>query len=152
MRLGLPVLDGRIAAGLARAEAVAAAAEQRSQLAELQVAADLDRALSAHAEALARATALDEAASRFAEVVRVELLRLEVGVGIQRDYLAAEADLLAARAALVDARHAAAAARAELARVAGELTPQWLRRELGAREVPPAGAGESTEGAQGDAT
>ena len=153
LRLGLPLLDGRTAARLARAEASAAGTTERLRLTELQVASELDRALAAHAEALARAAALAEAESRFAEVVRVERLRLDVGVGVQRDYLAAEADLLGARAAGVEARHAAAAALAELARVSGELTQEWLRRELaGEDDDPSAGVSATEEGAPRDAT
>lgn len=143
VRVGLPLLDGRIAAQVARAEAAAAAARERRRLAEQQVAAELDRALALHAEAVARAAALAAAAERWAEVVRVERLRLEVGVGVQRDYLAAAADLLAAQAAGVEARHAAASARAEAARVAGELDPRWLAAVFGS---PAAAPGEAEGG------
>jgi outer membrane protein TolC len=131
VRVGLPISDARIAAGVARAEAAAAVARERLRLAELQVEGELDRALAAHAEASARATALAEAVARSEEVVRVERLRLEVGAGVQRDYLAAEAELLAASAALVEARHTAVAASAEAARVAGALSPRWLAGETG---------------------
>jgi outer membrane protein TolC len=143
LRVGLPLVDGRVGAQLARAEATAQASAERLRLAELQVAAELDRALSTHTEAAARAGALAEAVERYAEVVRVERLRLEVGVGVQRDYLAAEADLLAANASLVEARHAATTARVEAARVAGTLSADWLRNGFEAAPavgVPPTGA------------
>ena len=49
---------------------------------------------------------------------------------MQMDYLRAESDLLETRAALVTARHARTAALVELARVTGELSPQWLTQNL----------------------
>jgi outer membrane protein TolC len=57
---------------------------------------------------------------------------LDAGSGTQTDFLNAEADLLTAQANLVEARHAEIAARVELARVAGELSLDWLADAVGA--------------------
>jgi outer membrane protein TolC len=63
-------------------------------------------------------------------VERIRRLSLQVGSGTETDYLGAEAALLSNRASLVQARHAEMAARVELARVTGELSPEWLGRVL----------------------
>ncbi len=107
------------------------------------MASDLDRAWADLAAARARAASLAEAEARYAEVLRIEKLRLSAGAGVETDYLRAEADLLASRAAAADARNRAAAARAELARVAGELTPEWLARALVSEPGVTAGEGPS---------
>ena len=82
------------------------------------------------ASAASRAIALERAASRLVEVARVQKLLLEVGSGTQIDYLAAESDLATARARLAESETAARLARVELARATGELSPDWLRRNL----------------------
>ena len=79
---------------------------------------------------LARIAALQSAVEQSAEVARIERLALEVGSGTQSDYLDAEANLLRARADLIEARHAEISARVELARVLGELSPEWLARTV----------------------
>jgi outer membrane protein TolC len=58
----------------------------------------VDGALAAYRSALSRARALEAAVAQSAEVARIEALALEVGAGVQTDYLRAEAELLAARA------------------------------------------------------
>ena len=83
------------------------------------------------AEAAARAASLRVAVDRFAEVVRIERLRLDTGSGTQTEYLRAEADLLTARAALTEAQHAVVALWVELARITGDLTLAWLSRLVG---------------------
>jgi len=90
----------------------------------------VDRAAARGEEALARIESLTSAVERFAEVVRVQKLLLDEGAGTQTDYLAAEADLLTARANLAEAGHAAVLARVDLARAAGRLSPDWLRRNV----------------------
>ena len=69
--------------------------------------------------------------------MRIRRLSLQAGSGTQTDYLDAETDLVRARASLVEARHAEIAARIELARVAGELTPDWLERTVDRRGDTP---------------
>lgn len=126
MRLAVPLFDGALAARVAGAEAARDGAVEALALARREVEADVDRALATLAERRARAESLDEAVARFDEVVRVERLRLASGVGIESDYLEAEADLLAARAAATEARYGIVAAGAELARVEGALSVRWL--------------------------
>jgi len=126
VRLAVPLFDGALGGRVARDEAARDGAAQSLALVRREVEAQVDRALATLAESVARAGSLEEAVARFAEVVRVERLRLENGVGIEGDYLDAEADLLAARAAATEARYGIVAARAELARVEGALTVSWL--------------------------
>jgi outer membrane protein TolC len=114
--------------GQARAAAQAALEEQR--LLELQVEEDVDRALNAAMETSALVEALTRAVQHSSEVARIEQLSLEAGAGTQTDYLRAEANLSRARAFLVEAQHAEIAARVGLASVVGELTPEWLARNL----------------------
>ena len=130
VRVALPLGDRRLPARQARAEAAATAAAARLRALEDALAGELDRALAARAETLARATALEAAAASAAEVVRVERLRLDAGAGVEADYLDAEAELLELRAERVEAEHAAVAAQAELARLAGELSAEWIAAHL----------------------
>jgi len=113
-----------------RADAEVRAAAEQLRLAELKLAQAVDRAAAAVEAARARVAALEAAVEQGAEVVRIERLSLEEGAGVQSDYLTAEAELLRARAALTEARAQEIIARVELARVAGELTPEWLARNL----------------------
>ncbi|HEV8239650.1 MAG TPA: TolC family protein [Thermoanaerobaculia bacterium] len=128
VRVAVPLWDRHVAARVALAEAGRDAAAASLRVVSDQVAADLDRAWADFAAARARADSLSEAEARYAEVLRVEKLRLSAGAGVETDYLRAEADLLAARANAAEARNRAAAARAELERIAGELTPEWVAR------------------------
>src|SRR5690606_632086 len=80
------------------AEARAAAAE--ADAIARDVAHQVDRAHAALTGAAARVRALEVAVAQQQEVVRVELLALEAGAGVQTDYLNAEAELLQTRAAL----------------------------------------------------
>jgi outer membrane protein TolC len=131
LQFTVPLFDGGVARRrIARAEAGVVEAREQVRLAEVQVREDVDRAAAALEEAEARIASLAKAEERFAEVVRVQKLMLDEGAGTQIDYLNAEADLLGARASLAEARHAAALARVDLARAAGLLTPEWLRKNL----------------------
>jgi outer membrane protein len=105
-------------------------ARESLRLSELAVREEVDRSLSTLAEARARVQSFEKALARFEEVVRIERLRRETGVGTEADYLEAEADRLEARAGLVEARHGEIAARVELARVTGRLDPAWLEHNL----------------------
>ncbi|HSG81638.1 MAG TPA: TolC family protein [Gemmatimonadota bacterium] len=115
---------------VARAGALAEAAGEELRLVELQVQEDVDRALNGALETHALVAALARAVRHQTEVVRIEQLTLEAGAGTQTDYLRAEADLSRGRSLLVEAQHAEIAARVELARVVGELTADWLARNL----------------------
>lgn len=131
VELAYPIFTGgRVARTVTEAEARRRAAQERLRLAERTVAAEMDRVVSAVREARARVRSLATAVARSDEVARIEQLRLVVGSGTQTDYLAAEAELLAARAGLIEAQHTAIAAHVELARVVGELSPEWLAQNL----------------------
>jgi len=123
---------GRIGRGIARSEAEARVAGERTRLAATEIERAVDRAVSLIEETDARARSLETAAARSEEVVRIESLRLETETGTQTDYLDAQAGLLAAQADLAAVRHARILARIELARALGELTPEWLAQTVGA--------------------
>lgn len=113
-----------------RASAETRAARAELAAAELRLATALDGAIAALESARARVSALAAAVAQTEEVARIERLALDAGAGVQTDYLAAEAELFRARAAHTEARHAEIAARIELARITGELSLEWLARNL----------------------
>jgi outer membrane protein TolC len=113
-----------------QAGAEARLAREQLRLAELGVEEGVDRALNAALETRALVSALRRAVQLQTEVARIEQLSLDAGAGTQTDYLRAEADLARARSLLVEAEHAEIAARVELARVVGELTTEWLNRNV----------------------
>ena len=76
----------------------------------------------------------EAAVSRFAELARVERLALEEGVGMQSDWLRAEAGLFQARAGLAEARHRVLSARIAWARATGRLDLRGITELL---EVAP---------------
>ncbi len=125
--LSMPLYTGgQRPAAIARADADARAADEQRRLAEFAAAQAVDRAVAAVTEAHARVEALRAAVEHSAAVAEIERTALEVGSGTQTDYLDALADLLRERTALIEARHAEVLARVELARVTGDLTPDWL--------------------------
>jgi outer membrane protein len=117
-------------AAIDRASAETRAADAELALGRRRVAEAIDRALTAVKSAAARVAALDAAVTQSEEVTRIDRLALEAGAGVQMDYLTAEANLLRVRAALTDARASEVLARVELARISGELTPEWLSAHL----------------------
>jgi len=129
-------LDERAAQAGARRDAVA----ERLRATRLDLHQRLDSALAALDRARARAAALGEARDQYVEVARIEKLRLDTGVGIQADYLDAEASLLDARAGLVEARYDEVAARVDIARLTGALDLPWIERHLSASNEGAAGA------------
>jgi len=131
VQVAIPLWDGGLTASrVARAGAAADAAASALAQAELDARERVDRALAALAESAARAAALERAATRLAEVARIQKLLLEAGSGTQVDYLAAESELAATRGRLAEAANATRRAHVELARATGELGPEWLRRNL----------------------
>lgn len=131
LQLVVPLWDGgQTGRRVARAGAQRATAAALLAQVELDAREAVDRALAALADAVARGGALARAADRLAEVARVQKLLLEVGSGTQVDYLTAEAELAATRANATEARTTALLSRVELARLTGELTPDWFRRNL----------------------
>jgi outer membrane protein TolC len=121
---------GARAAAISRAEAEQVQAEERLAQIELDRDAAVDRARAALARAQARSAAFAEAVAARTEVARIERLSLDVGAGIQADWLDAVADLLDARAALVGSRAEELVAAVELARAAGALDLNWLASRL----------------------
>ncbi len=135
LQLRFNVFDGgATAARIARATHAARAAGEQVRTAEVETGIALDRALASLEQSRATVESLSGAVAKFAEVARIEKLRLENGAGTQADYLRAEADLVAARASLAAARYRVVAARVELARVTGELQPEWVAATFGAQE------------------
>ncbi|MGH7475498.1 MAG: TolC family protein [Longimicrobiales bacterium] len=129
--LSYPLFTGG-ARNAAHAGAAAELEEAQADAAqvELRVRQALDVARTAFETAGARISALAAAVAQAEEVARIERLALEVGAGVQTNYLTAEAELLRTRVALHGARHAELVARAELARLIGELSETWLSTNL----------------------
>jgi outer membrane protein TolC len=131
LHVSYPVFTaGARRAALDRAAAEAGQARSDAALAERRIEGAVDRALAALESARARVAALRAAVAQSEEVVRIEKLALDTGAGVQTDYLNAEAELFRARAALTEARSAEVAALVELALLAGELTAEWVKRNL----------------------
>ncbi|HSG47636.1 MAG TPA: TolC family protein [Longimicrobiales bacterium] len=135
LQLSYPLLTGGSrgsAVDASRASLRQARARVEEVAEEAALAADAARA--AEVEARARVEALEAAVSRFAELARVERLALEEGVGMQSDWLRAEAGLLQARAGLAEARHRVVSARIAWARATGRLDLRGITELL---EVAP---------------
>jgi outer membrane protein TolC len=131
LQVSWPIFAGGALRATAR-EREADAQGAREQLRAARQAAEqgVDAALASVSAARASVEALETAVAQSAEVERIRQLSLQVGSGTETDYLEAEAALLSNRASLVQARHAEMAARVELARVTGQLTPEWLGRVM----------------------
>jgi outer membrane protein TolC len=131
LQLGYPLFTGGSRSSeVAGADAVARAARERAREVELTAQEGLDRALAALVEQDARIAALTASVAQSEEVVRIERLALDAGRAVQTDYLTEEATLLASRAALIQARNDEILARVRLARVTGELSPDWIAEHL----------------------
>jgi outer membrane protein len=129
--ISYPLYTGGARSGaIDRGDADARGARAQLRLAELGTTAAVDRAVAAVIQSHARVLALQSAVEQSDAVVQVERTALEVGSGTQTDYLDALALALQARSSLIEARHAEIAARIELARITGELSPEWLVRHL----------------------
>lgn len=132
--LSVPLFTGgRVTGEVEKARAEETGAEQRVRLAEKAVERAVDRAHASVREKAARVRSLRRAVDSQEEVVRIEQLRLETGAGTQTDYLDAEAQLLSVRADLARTRYAALRARVELARATGDLSREWIERNLETR-------------------
>lgn len=131
VRLSQPVFTGGELSGrIKKASAMRAQADEALRLARITTRRAVLQAADRVRETAARAAGFRTAAARYDEVARIETLALRTGTGTQTDFLTAEADLLDARASLAEARRAEITARVELARLTGELTPDWLRKML----------------------
>jgi outer membrane protein len=113
-----------------QAEADERVADEQLRSTRLTLERSVDAALASLRAAMARSSALQAAMEQSQEVVRIERLSLDVGSGTQSDYLMAESNLYATRSSLIEARHSVIAARIELARILGELSRDWLARNV----------------------
>jgi outer membrane protein len=128
LRVSYPLFTGGSRTGaVRRAEAGLRQAEADLRDLRDQVDGQLDEAVARVTEARGRVEALEAAETHLAEVARVEALSLAQGVGVQSDYLRAEADLAQARADLSAARAGEIVAHVEVARLTGRLSPATLR-------------------------
>ncbi len=128
LQLSYPLFTG----GAREGERDRAAAEERRaseavRRVELAVEEGVEEALAAVVESRARREALERAAEQAEEVARIEALALEVGAGVQTDFLRAQAEFFQSQAALAEARHGEVMAGIRLARVMGDLTLEWVR-------------------------
>jgi len=131
LQLSYPIFTGGSRASTIRAnEASARAAAAQLEAARQAAEQSVDAAVATLTSASATVEALATAVAQSEEVERIRLLSLQVGSGTETDYLDAEATLLSNRASLVQAQNAEIAARVELARVTGELSPEWMVRVL----------------------
>jgi outer membrane protein len=121
---------GAVSGNRARAQAQRRKADEALRLMKIDIGQELDRSLLAIEEARARVASLDAAVNSIEEVSRIERLQLEVGTGVQTDYLRAESDLLLTRANWIEVRYAEIRARVELARVTGALDRDWISSHL----------------------
>ena len=123
---------GATSARIARATSSALAATEQVRSAEVETGIALDRAIAELQQSRDTATSLASAVEKFEEVARIQKLLLDDGAGTQAAYLRAEADLLGARASLAAAQYRAVAARVEIARITGDLHPDWIATTFGA--------------------
>lgn len=131
LRVSYPLFTGGARGSEAqRARAEARGVRENLRLVELQVEGVVEMALAAVKETRALRIAFESAVGQSEEVARIEALALEAGAGVQTDFLRAEAELLQARAGLARARHGEILARIRLAMAVGELTLDWLHRNL----------------------
>ncbi len=132
LALRFSVFDaGATSARIARASAAAKTAEEQFHNVRLDSAVALDRAIADFQQNRAAIGSLEKAVERYAEVARIEKLRLDNGAGTQTDYLRAEADLVAARSNLAGARYGLIVSRAAVARITGVLDSGWVAARFG---------------------
>jgi len=131
LAMSYPVFTGGSrASAVQRASANERLAAERVRAARLDVTQQIDQNLATLREAHARVAALESAVAQSQEVERIEKLALDVGTVVQTDYLDAEAKLYSAQASLIQARHAEIAARVDLAGTLGDLSRDWLARNV----------------------
>lgn len=131
IQLSYPLFTGGARRGeMDRAKAQERKASEALRRTELIVEDGVQEALAAVVEARAVSEALEEGVAQAEEVARIEALALEVGSGVQTDYLRAQAELFQSRAALAQARHGEIMAGIQLVRITGELDLDWLRDNM----------------------
>lgn len=131
LQLSFPLFTGGARKGrLHQAQAEERRATEALRGAEMAVEEGVEEALAALTEAKALRQALELGVEQTEEVARIEALALEVGSGVQTDFLRAQADLFQSRASLVQARHGEVLATVQLARISGKLTLSWLQENM----------------------
>lgn len=124
------ITGGELSGRIRKASAARTQADEALRLARITTRRAVLQAADRVRETAARVSGLRAAAARYEEVARIEALSMQTGTGTQTDFLTSEADLLDARASLAEARRAEIMARVELARLTGDLNPDWLRNML----------------------
>ncbi len=128
LQLSFPLFTGGMREGERdRARAEERRASETLRRTELAVEEGVEEAVAAGVETRARREALERAQAQAEEVARIEALALEVGAGVQTDFLRAQAELFQSRAALAQARYGEVLAGLALARVMGDLTLGWIQ-------------------------
>lgn len=117
-------------AGIRRAEADVRAARADADAVRLEVLTTIDASRTAIESADARRAVLQASVEQWRELARIEALRLDSGIGVQRDLLEAQSGLFQAEAGLVGARAESLIARLRLARASGVLTRAWVAETL----------------------
>jgi len=117
-------------AGIRSAEAEVRAARNDVDAVSLEVMNAIDASRTAIESADARRTVLEASVEQWRELARIEALRLDSGIGVQRDLLEAQSGLFEAEAGLVAARAESLIARLRLARASGVLSRAWVAETL----------------------
>jgi outer membrane protein TolC len=131
LRVSFPLFTGGARKGaLDQARAEERGAREALRKHELAVEQSVQEAVSSVVEARALREAFERGVEQTEEVARIEALALEVGSGVQTDFLRAQAELFQARAALVQARHREVLAAVSLARISGDLSQSWIEENL----------------------
>lgn len=131
LQLSYPLFTGGARKGeMDRAKAEERKASETLRRTEMIVEEGVDEALAAVVGARAIRGALEQGVAQAEEVARIEALALEVGSGVQTDFLSAQAELFQSRAALAQARHGEVLAGLQLARITGDLDLVWLQENM----------------------
>lgn len=117
---------GRRRATIRSADASLRAAQNEVTTLALELSAAIDAARTAVESADARRAVLEASVDQWRELARIEALRIEAGIGLQRDVLEAQSGLFQAEAGLVGARAESLIARVRFARASGTLSRAWV--------------------------
>jgi outer membrane protein TolC len=131
VQISYPLFTGGAREG-GRAKAVAEERKAAEALRRMELAVEegVQEAMALVAESQSRREALERAVEQAEEVARIEALALEVGAGVQTDFLRAQAEFFQSQASLTEARHSESLAGIRLARVLGDLSLEWVRETM----------------------
>ena len=131
LQVSFPLFTGGArSAAIDKTQAQYEMASQQVELARWQTEQSADQARVMATESSARRDALAAAVLHLSEAVRIMRVALQEGVGLQSEYLRAEAELATVRSDLTRATYAIIRARLQQAFAAGELTLEWLTTNL----------------------